>query len=126
MANYHAATDSALVDVGIEPTDKLFHGASTGLLGDAAAKKLVGPDKLARLTRENVLTVNPSTRLVTFNSRYIQTFFTETGVLWPIVCCRSLLAHGMFMLVWAPFAHCNLRQRSTEFSIGTLIRCCVS
>ena len=99
LANYYAATDSALVDVGIEPTDKLFREASTGLLGDETAKTLVGPDKLAQLTRENVLTVNPSTRLVTFNSRHIQTFFTETGVLWPIVCCRSRLAHDVHVLV---------------------------
>ena len=98
LANYHAATDSALVDVGIEPTDKLFCEASTGLLGDATAKKLVGPDKLAQLTRENVLTVNPTTRLVSFNSRHIRTFFTDSGLLWPIVCRHSLLAHESLCL----------------------------
>ena len=116
LANYHAATRSALVDIAIEPTNKLFREASAGLLEDAVAKKLAGPDKLAQLTRENVLTVNPSTRLVTFNSRHIQTFFTETGVLWPIACCRSLLAHECLCL----FEHdcpLSLRQCLTEFSI---------
>ncbi len=99
LANYHAATRSALVDITIEPTDKLFREASAGLLEDAAAKKLVGPDKLAQLTRENILTVNPSTRLVAFNSRHVRTFFAETGVFLSLVCCRPLLARIALMLV---------------------------
>ena len=41
---------------------------------------MVGPDKLAKLTRENIVTVNPSTQLGTFNSQHAQTFLTETGV----------------------------------------------
>ena len=99
LANYHAATDSALVRMEIEIADELFSVVSTESLKVGRAERMIGPDKLAQLTRENVLTVNPSTRLVTFNSRHVQTFFTETGVLWPIVCCRSRLAHDVHVLV---------------------------
>ena len=77
LANYYAATDCTLFDVGIERTDKLFSEASTGLLDDATATKLVGAEKIAHLTREKILAVNPGTRLVTFNSRHVQTFFTD-------------------------------------------------
>ena len=99
LANYHAATKDALVDAGIKATNPLFLAVSSRQLESSEAKELVEPDKLAQLTRENVLTVNPSTRLVAFNSRHIQTFFTETGVLWPIGCCRSRLAHDVHVLV---------------------------
>ena len=85
LANYHAATKDALVDAGIKATNPLFLAVSSRQLESSEAKELVEPDKLAQLTRENILTVNPSTRLVAFNSRHIQTFFTETGVLWPTV-----------------------------------------
>ena len=98
LANYHAATKDALVDAGIKATNPLFLAVSSRQLESSEAKELVEPDKLAQLTRENVLTVNPSTRLVAFNSRHIQTFFTETGVLWPIACCRSRLAHECLCL----------------------------
>ena len=86
LANYQAATKDALVDAGIKATNPLFLAVSSRQLESSEAKELVEPVKLAQLTRENILTVNPSTRLVSFNSRHIQTFFTETGVLWPIVC----------------------------------------
>ena len=99
LANYHAATDSALVRLELGNTNELFGAVSTESLKVAGAERMIGPDKLAQLTRENVLTVNPTTRLVTFNSRHVQTFFTETGVLWPIVCCRSRLAHDVHVLV---------------------------
>ena len=99
LANYHAATKDALVDAGIKATNPLFLAVSSRQLESSEAKELVEPVKLAQLTRENILTVNPSTRLVTFNSRHIQTFFTETGVLWPIGCCRSRLAHDVHVLV---------------------------
>ena len=95
LANYHAATEDVLYDVGLDKADLslLLREVSAGPLKVKHAKELVGADKVAQLTHENILTVNPSTRQVAFNSRHIQTFFTETGVLWPIGCCRSLLAH---------------------------------
>ena len=101
LANYHAATEDVLYDVGVDKhgLSLLLREVSAGPLKVKHAKELVGADKVAQLTRENVLTVNPSTRLVTFNSRHIQTFFTETGVLWPIGCCRSRLAHDVHVLV---------------------------
>ena len=116
LANYKRATKSTLKHISVNVADDVFRAVSTGSLFEDDDS--VSVEKLAQLTRENVLTVNPRTRLVTFNSRHVQTFFTETGVLWPIVRCRSLLAHE--------HAHCHVRKRSTEFSIGTLIRCCVS
>ena len=97
LANYHAATESALVRLELGNTNELFGAVSTESLKVAGAERMIGPDKLAQLTRENVLTVNPTTRLVTFNSRHVQTFFTETGVLWPIGCCRSQLAHDVLV-----------------------------
>ena len=95
LANYHAATDTVLYSVGVNATDQslLLREVSTGSLKAKHAMELLGPDKLAQLTRENVLTVNPSTRLVAFNSRHVQTFFTEAGVFLSLVCCRPLLAH---------------------------------
>ena len=101
LANYHAATEDVLYDVGLDKADLslLLREVSAGPLKVKHAKELVGADKVAQLTRENILTVNPSTRLVSFNSRHIQTFFTETGVLWPIGCCRSRLAHDVHVLV---------------------------
>ena len=81
LANYHAATEDVLYDVGVDKhgLSLLLREVSAGPLKVKHAKELVGADKVAQLTRENVLTVNPSTRLVTFNSRHVQTFFTETG-----------------------------------------------
>ena len=92
LANYHAATDSALVRMEIEIADELFSVVSTESLKVGRAERMIGPDKLAQLTRENILTVNPSTRLVAFNSRHVQTFFTEAGVFLSLVCCRPLFA----------------------------------
>ena len=80
LANYHAATKDVLVDVGIKATDELFRAVSSRQLESSEAKELVEPNTIAQLTRDNILTVNPTTRLVTFNSRHVQTFFTETGV----------------------------------------------
>ena len=119
LANYHAATDTVLYSVGVNATDQsmLLREVSTGSLKAKRAMELVGDDKLAQLTRENVLTVNPSTRLVTFNSRHIQTFFTETGVLWPIVCCRSRLAHDVLCLFEHDFRyHCGNVQLNSEYA----------
>ena len=81
LANYHAATDTVLYSVGVNATDQslLLREVSTGSLKAKRAMELVGDDKLAQLTRENALTVHPSTRLGTFNSHHVQTFFTETG-----------------------------------------------
>ena len=118
LANYHAATDSALVRMEIEIADKLFSVVSTEYLKVGGAERLIGPDKLAQLTRENILTVNPSTRLVTFNSRHVQTFFTETGVFLSLVCCRPLLAHMKQLCLFAhEHAHCHVRNRRD--SLGT-------
>ena len=96
LANYKRATKSTLKHISVNVTDDVFRAVSTGSLFED--DDIVSVEKLAQLTRENVLTVNPSTRLVTFNSRHIQTFFTETGVLWPIARCRSLLAHECLCL----------------------------
>ena len=96
LANYKRATKSTLKHISVNVTDDVFRAVSTGSLFEDDDS--VSVEKLAQLTRENILTVHPSTRLVTFNSRHIQTFFTETGVLWPIVRCRSLLAHECLCL----------------------------
>ena len=96
LANYKRATKSTLKHISVNVTDDVFRAVSTGSLFED--DDIVSVEKLAQLTRENVLTVNPSTRLVTFNSRHIQTFFTETGVLWPIVRCRSLRVHECLCL----------------------------
>ena len=64
LANFHAATKDALVDVGIKATNPLFLAVSSRQLESSEAKALVEPDNLAQLIRENILTVNPSTRLV--------------------------------------------------------------
>ena len=97
LANYKRATKSTLKHISVNVTDDVFRAVSTGSLFEDDDS--VSVEKLAQLTRENILTVHPSTRLVTFNSRHIQTFFTETGVLWPIACCRSRLAHDVHVLV---------------------------
>ena len=97
LANYKRATKSTLKHINVNVADDVFRAVSTGSLFEDDDS--VSVDKLAQLTRENVLTVNPSTRLVTFNSRHVQTFFTETGVLWPIACGRSRLAHDVHVLV---------------------------
>ena len=99
LANYHAATKDVLVDVGIKATDELFRAVSSRQLESSEAKELVEPNTIAQLTRDNILTVNPTTRLVTFNSRHVQTFFTETGVFLSLVCCRPLLARIEYVLV---------------------------
>ena len=76
--------------IKVNVTDDIFRAVSTGSLFEDDDS--INVEKLAQLTRENVLTVNPSTRWVTFNSRHIQTVFTETGVFLSLVCCRPLLA----------------------------------
>ena len=97
LANCYAATEDVLYDVGLDKADLslLLREVSAGPLKVKHAKELVGADKVAQLTRENILTVNPSTRSVSFNSRHIETFFTETGVLWPIVCSALYLRMNM-------------------------------
>ena len=101
LANYHAATEDVLYDVGLDEADLslLLREVSAGSLKVKHAKELVGPDKVAQLTRENILTINPSTRLVAFNSRHVRTFFAETGAFLSLVCCRPLLARIALMLV---------------------------
>ena len=74
LANYKRATKSTLKHISVNVTDDVFRAVSTGSLFED--DDIVSVEKLAQLTRENVLTVNPSTRLVTFNSRHIQTFFS--------------------------------------------------
>ena len=78
LTNYKRATKSTLKHISVNVTDDVFRAVSTGSLFEDDDS--VSVEKLAQLTRENILTLNPSTRLVAFNSRHIQTFFTETGV----------------------------------------------
>ena len=117
QANYHAATEDVLYDVGVDKhgLSLLLRDVSAGPLKVKHAKELVGADQVAQLTRENILTVNPSTRLVTFNSRHIQTFFTETGVLWPIVCSALYLRMNVCACLGI-VAHCHVQKRATENS----------
>ena len=124
LANSKFRTKVALVNADIKPTDKLFRTVSTGSLEASEAMLLVGRDKLSKLTRYNIIVIHPATGLVAFNSRHIQTFFTETGVLWPIVCCRSLLAHECLCL----FGHRYPLSCTETFNriLNALICCCVS
>ena len=114
LANYKRATKSTLKHINVNVTDDVFRAVSTGSLFED--DDIVSVEKLAQLTRENVLTVNPSTRLVTFNSRHIQTVFTETGVLWPIVC-SALYLRMTYMCLFEHDCPLSLRQCLTEFSI---------
>ena len=62
LANDHAATDAVLYGVGINTTDQslLLREVSTGSLKVKRAMELVGEDKLAQLTRENLSGKNPA------------------------------------------------------------------
>ena len=77
LANYKRAPKSALKRIQVSVTDDdVFRAVSTGSLFEG--DDTVDVDELSKLTRENVLTVNATTRLVTFNARHVQTVFTET------------------------------------------------
>ena len=76
LENFSSATASMLVDVDVDVESELFSAVASGSLKQAVAKRIVGPQKLADLTEANILVVNPQTRLVTFNSRHVQTFFS--------------------------------------------------
>ena len=68
-------------------THPLFSKVAAGALYEEDDQ--VDVDDLSKLARENILTVDLATGLVSFNSRHVQTFFTETGVLWllPLSTC---------------------------------------
>ena len=72
----NAYVTSALKRIKVNVTDDVFRAVSTGSLFEG--DDTVDVDELSKLTRENVLTVNATTRLVTFNARHVQTVFTET------------------------------------------------
>ena len=93
----NAYVTSALKRIKVNVTDDVFRAVSTGSLFED--DDTVDVDELSKPTRGDILTVNPSTKLVTFNSRHVQTFFTETGVFLSLVCCRPLLARVEYVLV---------------------------
>jgi len=86
LVNYKRATKITLKHISVNVTDDVFRAVSTGSLFEDDDS--VSVEQLAQLTRENILTVNPCTRLVAFNSRYVQTFFIETGL------CSSLCSRA--------------------------------
>ena len=95
LANYHAATEDVLYDVGMDKThlSLLLREVSAGSLKVKHSKELLGADKVAQLTRENILTVNPSTRLVAFNSRT-----SKRSSLRQVRFCSSARAHEITVL----------------------------
>ena len=97
LVQHVTATKRVLKNLRVKKTDPLFSKVAAGALYEEDDQ--VDVDDLAKLARENILTVDLATGLVSFNSRHVQTFFTETGVLWPIACCRSRLAHDVHVLV---------------------------
>ena len=97
LVKHITSTERALKKLRIKKTAPLFSNVAAGSLYEKDDQ--VDVDELSKLARENILTVDLATGLVSFNSRHIQTFFTETGVLWPIGCCRSRLAHDVHVLV---------------------------
>ena len=78
LANYKRATKSALKRLRVNVSDDIFRCVSGGSCFEDDDG--IDVEKLAQLARENILTINPKTRLVTFNSRHVQMFFTETGL----------------------------------------------
>ena len=112
LANYHAATERALKKLRIKKTDPLFSNVAAGSLYEKDDQ--VDVDELSKLARENILVVDLATGLVTFNSRHVQTFFTEAGVFLSLVCCRPLLARMKQLCLFAhEHAHCHVRKRSS-------------
>ena len=97
LVQHVTATERALKKLRIKKTDPLFSNVAAGSLYEQDDQ--VDVDELSKLARENILVVDLATGLVSFNSRHVQTFFTATGVLWPIACCRSRLAHDVHVLV---------------------------
>ena len=97
LVQHVTATKRVLKNLRVKKTDPLFSKVAAGALYEEDDQ--VDVDELSKLARENILVVDLATGLVTFNSRHVQTFFTETGVLWPIACCRSRLGHDVHVLV---------------------------
>ena len=95
LVQHVTATKRVLKNLRVKKTDPLFSKVAAGALYEEDDQ--VDVDDLSKLARENILTVDLATGLVSFNSRHVQTFFTETGVLWPIGCCRSQLAHDVLV-----------------------------
>ena len=84
LVQHVTATKRVLKNLRVKKTDPLFSKVAAGALYEEDDQ--VDVDDLSKLARENILTVDLATGLVSFNSRHVQTFFTEIGVLWPIVC----------------------------------------
>ena len=96
LVQHVTVTKRVLKNLRVKKTDPLFSKVAAGALYEEDDQ--VDVDDLSKLARENILTVDLATGLVAFNSRHIRTFFTDSGLLWPIVCRHSLLAHESLCL----------------------------